>query len=218
MKRPKAPTFADLPDDERALIRSVLNALNRAKSFEEANTLALHHKRHDARPRRVDRDQTSMAAELAKAMNEDAAADPKHAEFWDQYFKDEFTMLRESLKHLARHGKLPDWYIESIVSSFEAFVVATPMVEVSRQGYVSIRTPLRFTDAQGAAAFAILRLAQLSSEEPAILCCEECETFALILPSVGSRMSRFCSTTCRNRWGQRKYRQDHPKAKAARHK
>ena len=209
MKTAKTPpahlAFAELPDNERALIRSVLNALNRAKNFDEANSLALHHKRHDARPpRRVER-QAPIPDELLNAMNEDAA-DAKHAAFWDQYFKEEFGVLRESLKYLAHHGRIADGYIETLISSFDAYVVATPMVKVSRDGGVSIRTPFRFTDAQGAAAFVILRLAQLSSDKPAVLCCDECTTFALILPSVGSRMSRFCSPKCRNRSGQRKFR------------
>jgi len=210
MKPARPHPFGELPADERALIRSVLNALNRANNSEDFAKLALHHKRHDARPRaRVDR--TPIPDALLREMEQDAG-DPKNVTFWDQYWRDQINPLREALTAVAHGEKLSPNLTDELISTFDAFVVATPVVDVS-DGKISIRTPLRFKDATGAAAFAILRVAQLSVDEPAILCCEECGTFALILPSVGSRMSRFCSTTCRNRFNQRKFR-----AKPARHK
>jgi len=212
---PTVRRFSELPENERALIRSVLNALNRAKSSDEADALALSHKRHRAAKHVQRIDRTLIPDELLKDMEKDAQ-DPKYAQFWDGYWKDEFAMLRESLKGVARTGRLAG-SIEDLVSTFEAFVEVTPVVDVSANP-ASIRLPMRFQSASGAAAFVVLRLAELSAEEPAVLCCEECETFALILPSVGSRMSRFCSTTCRNRANQRAYREKHPKPPAAKHK
>jgi hypothetical protein len=212
---PTVTRFTELPENERALIRSVLNALNRAKTGGEADALALSHKHHRA-AKHVERiDKTPIPDELLTEMEKDAL-DPEHAQFFDRYWQAEFAMLRDSLKSVARTGRLAG-PIDDLVSTFEAFVEVTPVVDVSTKP-ASIRLPMRFQNASGAAAFVILRLAQLSAEEPAILCCEECETFALILPSVGSRMSRFCSTKCRNRANQRTYRESLPKSSAAKHK
>jgi len=220
----KHRTFADLPGREQALIRSCLNALNRAKSPQEADKLALNHRGDDARPLlKISPAPSLVPQDPSDVIPPDAsmyADNPEAAKESQAYWQHDMTMLRERLTALARKGRLPPLDVfDDLITTFEAGVRCEPEVQVfDHYRRTRIVKPVQFTNASAAAAFCVLRLAELNSKHPPVVCCLQCQTFTLVeetAPSAGRRASKFCSTKCRNLFGQRKYRRE-LKAKAAR--
>jgi hypothetical protein len=197
------PTLAQLPGEELALVRSVLNAVNRARL-----DLALNHKRDDARPAPIKA--TKWPPELLAMLLKHAGAG------FEEYDKEQIRVAREALTDLA-HGKLlSDHHLHEFAENYEVDKVADRDVRI-RGRNVDFVNSVRFRSPTGAVAYALLRLVQLSAKEPALLRCEECETFVLIEATGGRHMTKFCSPRCRNRFNARDRRRSNP-SKPAMHK
>lgn len=206
--------FERLPPQQKALIRASLNALNRAKSWEQTSVLALvHGSRRAAKPNTPSVRAEDMAPALAALLQQDAEG---ASEFWHEYWQHDFTSLRQTLMAIARTGRIPAHAIDDLVATFEADVVVEPRVNV-RDGRAEIGEHLRFRNGMAAIAYSVLRLSQLgSARDPVLVCCAECEVFELRLSTGGDKISRFCSPKCRNRFNQREWRKNHPRS--AKHK
>jgi hypothetical protein len=123
--------------------------------------------------------------------------------------------LRDTLKVLARTGRLPATgaAFQLLATTFNT--EADPGWSVGRgdDGRVQIIMQLRFKSALGLIAYAAVRLSEMSAQSPALLVCDECEQFKFIESTGGSRISRFCSTKCRNRYTVREFRRSNRTAR-----
>lgn len=194
--------FEQLPEDDRVLIRTLVNTINKPPSSRMGLDRSM---RVETRPK--GRAITRLhAIEFNISEVEMEHRERALEERLNRILPAAMDEVRETLTALARSKRLP----EGFASRHRRTVFSDALrVEVSiADGRAQFRQRLQFESSMAAVQYAILRLSQITTEDSAaLLICEECAKFKLIESTGGDKISRFCSSTCRNRFTVRAWRE-----------
>jgi hypothetical protein len=206
----KPATFDELPYLQKILIRAAINALNKSASMADVENLALANTRLRAKksPRELLREKELLAA------FERAEGGSHIKQAWDKYLDGlglkALEELRRDLLVLTQTGRLPQGVIESLANDLRSESKVEWQIDIVN-GRPRICQQLTFGSGWAVISYALLHLAELTANNPILLACEECGNFKLIQSTGGGKISRFCSTRCRNRFNVRKWRRSSPR-------